>query len=308
MVRNLLVAIMLSFSTICLAQVTTEDVKINNDEIELPGTLTFTSTKVPLLIWVHGSGNVDRNGNQAGLNVGANYIQQFREAINQKGLAFYSFDKRTANARNMPIIRDKGIVFQDFVSDVKETINYFKKDNRFSEIVLIGHSQGSLVAMLASEDADKYVSIAGPAETIDKTIIRQVSGQSAELAELCKSYFIELESTGEIADVDPRLLSLFAKPNQPFFASWMELNPVDEIKKIDQPILLINGDQDLQVPVNDLKQLHESKPKATMVVIKDMNHVLKTVKNQTENYTSYQSPKFKISEELINTIERFVKQ
>ncbi len=306
--RFLLLFITVCFSSTCFAQVTSEEVKINNYEIELPGTLSFSETQVPLLIWVHGSGNIDRNGNQAGMNVGANYIQQFREAITNKGLAFFSYDKRTSNARNMPIIRDKGIVFDDFVADVKEVINHFKKDNRFSEIVLLGHSQGSLVAMLASSEADKYVSIAGPGESIDKTIIRQISGQSAELAELCKKYFVELQSTGEIKDVDQRLLSLFAKPNQPFFASWMELDPLEEIKKVTKPVLLINGDRDLQVPLNDLKQLHQSKPTATMVVIKDMNHVLKTVKNKTENYTSYQTPNFIIAKELITTIEKFVKE
>ena len=58
------------------SKITSEEILIKNDSIELPGTLTFTKAKTPLVIWVHGSGNVDRNGNQAGVNIKANYIKQ----------------------------------------------------------------------------------------------------------------------------------------------------------------------------------------------------------------------------------------
>ena len=46
-----------------LAQVKSEEIVINNLAIQLPGTLTYSQDKSPLIIWVHGSGGVDRNGN-----------------------------------------------------------------------------------------------------------------------------------------------------------------------------------------------------------------------------------------------------
>ena len=76
------------------AQITNEEILIKNDTIELPGTLSYSKKNSPLLIWIHGSGNVDRNGNQ-GTMVKANYIQQFRESINKNEIAFFSYDKRT---------------------------------------------------------------------------------------------------------------------------------------------------------------------------------------------------------------------
>ena len=290
------------------SQVTSEEITINNYEIQLPGTLTYTSETSPLLIWVHGSGNIDRNGNQAGAPVGANYIQQIRQGLNASGLAFFSYDKRTANPTNMRFMEQNGVLFGDFVDDVKEIINHFKYKRKFSSIILIGHSQGSLVSMLASANVDKLISLAGPAESIDKTIIRQVSGQSKELGELCVSYFKQLQDSGEIKKIDPRLITLFAKPNQPFFKSWMEKDPVNIIKNLSKPILIINGDKDIQVPASEAKKLHKANSTSQLVIIKNMNHVLKEIVKSEDNLASYRTPSFPISKELIVSITNFVKE
>ena len=309
MIRVLIITFLSVLSSVMVySQITSEEITINNYEIQLPGTLTYSSETSPLLIWVHGSGNVDRNGNQAGMTVGANYIQQVREKLTASGFAFFSYDKRTANPKNIGFMQQNGVLIGDFVDDVIEVINHFKKRKKFSSITLIGHSQGSLISMLASADVDKVISLAGPAESIDQTIIRQVSGQSKELGELCVSYFKQLKDSGEIKKVDPRLITLFAKPNQPFFKSWIEKDPVKIIKNLDKPILIINGDKDLQVPTSEAKTLHEANSKSALVIIKNMNHVLKEIEKSEDNLASYRNPIFPISKELIVTITRFVKE
>lgn len=289
------------------AQVKSEAILIKNDSIELPGTLTYSNNTDHLIVWVHGSGNVDRNGNQAGMNVGANYIKQFRDAINAKGIAFFSYDKRTANMKNMKFIMNN-LSFDAFASDVQKVIAHFREDGRFKSITLVGHSQGSLVAMLASSKADKYVSLAGPSESIDVTITGQVTKQNAELGKTTAAHFKELKETGDIKEVNPMLLSIFAKPNLPFFKSWMKYTPTDEIKNITIPTLIINGDKDIQVSVEDAKQLHHSKKDGTLKIIKNMNHVIKHIEKDEDNIASYRSPDFPISKELIEVITTFVKQ
>ncbi|NVJ87930.1 MAG: alpha/beta hydrolase [Flavobacteriaceae bacterium] len=293
-------------SILSLTQIKKEEITIENGSIQLPGTLTYTEDNSPLIIWVHGSGNIDRNGNQKPM-VNANYIEQFRVEINKKGIAFFSYDKRTSNSANMKIIQKEGIVFNDFVNDVKKVIQHFKKDNRFSEIILIGHSQGSLIAMLAAENVNKYISLAGAGETIDKTLIRQVSKQSVAYGKIIETHIKELKETGEIKKVNPNLLSLFAKPNQPFMASWMKVNPIEEIKKLSIPVLIINGDKDIQVRVEDANNLHDAKPDATFIIVKNMNHVLKDIEKDEDNIKSYMTPDFKISEELVEVISKFIK-
>ena len=91
---------------ISFAQIKSEEITINNKAIQLPGTLTYSQEKVPLIIWVHGSGPVDRNGNQPAQNVNANYIKQFRDAVNKENIAFFSFDKRTATKNNSAYLKD----------------------------------------------------------------------------------------------------------------------------------------------------------------------------------------------------------
>ena len=155
-IKILVILSFISFLSFGQSEISSEEIIIYNDSIELPGTLTQLkkSKKHPLIIWVHGSGNVDRNGNQKGVNIKANYIKQFRDSINDQA-AFFSYDKRTANSKNLKYLQN--VSFDDLVSDVRKIISNFKDDPRFSEIILAGHSQGSLVAMLAvNESVNKF--------------------------------------------------------------------------------------------------------------------------------------------------------
>ncbi len=287
------------------SEITSEEILIQNDSIELPGTLTFSKANTSLIIWVHGSGNIDRNGNQ-GTIIKANYIKQFRDSINKKDIAFFSYDKRTSNKNNFKYL--KNVIFTDFVNDIKKVIAHFKKDERFTKIILIGHSQGSLIAMLASENIDKYISLAGPSKPIDQTIIEQIKTQSPFMVPIVKAHIKELKETGAIKTVNPLLASLFNKQNQPFFIDWMQYNPSDEIKKLHIPILIINGTKDLQVKVDDAKELHNANPNSTLVIIDNMNHVLKHIDKDEDNMSSYYSADFPISEKLIETIVNFIKK
>ena len=287
--------------TIGFAQITTEEITIQNQAIQLPGTLTYSSEKSPLIIWVHGSGGVDREGNQP------QYIKQFRNAVNKKNIAFFSYDKRTANSKNSEFLKD-GVFFNDFIFDVEEVVSHFKNDNRFSSITLTGHSQGSLIAMMALKNVDKYISIAGAGETIDKILIKQLNAQSPEYGKIAKAHFKELKETGGIREVNPNLMAIFAKPNQEFWSSWLAIDPVTEIKKVTIPTLILNGDKDIQVGIENASKLKAAKPNASFVIIKNMNHILKGIQKEEDNIKSYSAPEFPISKKLIETIVSFIKK
>lgn len=282
------------------AQVKSEEILINNDGVQLPGTLTYTKEKVPLLIWIHGSGGVNRTGGKS------QYIKQFRDEINKNNLAFFSYDKRTSNPKNVVFLK-QGVLFTDFISDAEKVISHFKKDKRFSKIVLVGHSQGSLVAMLASKKVDKFISLAGAGEVIDKIIIRQLSAQNPLITQPLEEAFRELKEKGKIEKVNPNLGTMFSKINQSFWVSWIKYNPTEELRKVTISTLIVNGDKDLQVLISDAEALKKAKPDATYKIIKNMNHVLKKVKDE-DNLKSYFSPNYPLSEELIKTIVEFVKK
>lgn len=287
-----------------------EDILVMNDSIQLPGTLTYHPElkEQPLLIFVSGSGNPDRNGNQPQFGVNGNYIKQFSEAMNQKGIAFFRYDKRNVTTSNIKFIMES-YEFQDLVKDVSAIIDQFKDDKRFSSITLIGHSQGSLVAMMATnEHIDKYISLAGLGESVDKTIIRQYNAQSPELAKVVAAHIDELKSTGTIEDINPMLMGMFAKQNHQFLKSYLKLDPTEEIKTLEIPILVINGTKDVQVEVKDAENLHNANPDSKLVIIDNMNHVLKVIEKDENNLASYMSPDFPLSEELVTTVENFIKK
>jgi hypothetical protein len=290
-------------------EIQTDSVTLYNNTIELPGELTYTKGSIqPLVIFVHGSGNVDRNGNQAGANVKANYIKQLADSLNTLGIAFYRYDKRTANPKNRTQ-NLKQIVFTDLVEDVQVAIKHFKKDKRFNSITLIGHSQGSLTAMLAiNKDVDKYISLAGLGETVEETIVRQITAQSQEIGDAAKQHFEELKKTDTIKNTNQYLAGIFNPANYEFLLSYNAHKPTEAIKKVTIPTLILNGDADLQVRVKDAQMLHEAKPDAILEIIPKMNHVLKEINNPTENQQSYYSANFPLSNKLIEVLSNFIKQ
>jgi len=287
-----------------------EEILITNNSIQLPGTLSYTNSlkSQPLAIFIHGSGNVDRNGNQAKVNINANYIKQLADSLNDRGIAFYRYDKRSATEENLKFMLED-MDFYNFVEDANLAVRKFKNDNRFNSITLIGHSQGSLTAMLAAKkDVDKYVSIAGVSDDMGTFIINSYRLYSEEMGNMAKEQITELKETGTIETVNPALAHLFSKPNQPFFITWAAYHPSKEIKTLKIPVLILHGTTDLQVKVREAEKLHEAHPNSELVLIENMNHVLKTIEKDEDNMKSYYSSDYPLSTKLINTLESFIKK
>ena len=306
---NIFVAIALANITLAQEKVHEEDILIMNDSIQLPGTLSLNPQleSQPLAIFIQGSGNPDRNGNQPLMNVKANYIKQLAHALYENGIAMFRFDKRNVTVANHKYIIEN-YVFEDLVSDAISVIRYFEKDSRFSKTNLIGHSQGSLVGMLAVNEAvSKYVSLAGLGFPADETIIRQVSAQNKELAEAAEQHFNELRENDSIARIHPYLFSIFAPANHTFLLSYIKYDPEEEIKRLNIPVLILNGDLDSQVLEADAEELLKGQPGARLEIISGMNHVLKHLESEQDNVKSYYSDAYPISTELVKILTEFIK-
>lgn len=310
--KKILILCMLLPTLIFAQEVKTEELHLKNGDISLPGTLTIPASKkkTPLIIFVQGSGNPDRNGNQAGTMIQIGYIKTLRDSLNAKGFSFYSYDKRSATLSNLDQLTK--ITFASFTDDANVAIDNFKEDKRFSSIHLIGHSQGSLVGMLAINNRkdnaiSSFISIAGAGKTIDKTIVEQLTSQNPGLGKMAKEQFTELMATDTIKEVNPLLISVFQPVYQKFIKQWAQVDPASEIKKLQIPALILNGDADLQVTTDDAQLLKDAYPKATLKIIPKMNHVLKVVNSVTENQESYTLSNFNISKKLLNVIEDFIR-
>ena len=263
-------------------------------------------TAVPLVILLTGSGPNDRNGNS--IMTRNDSHKQLAQALLANGIATYRYDKRTftqIKKRNI----DPNTSFDNFVQDAQDVIYHFQKDNRFSSIILAGHSQGSLVAMLAINSAiDGFISIAGPAETIDKTIVRQIAVQAPGLDKEAQAIFEKMKTQDKpVTDVQPYLMSILNQEIQPFMKSWMVYDPLVEIKKLTVPVLLINGTRDRQVDPTDAQMLHDAKPDAQLLIINDMDHLFKRVgADDVVAAKSYSDPSFPLHEDLVPALVNFV--
>ena len=286
--------------------VISEEIDMSNGEILIPGTLTYPNkSDIPLVVFIQGSGNVDRNGNQAGTVIQAAYIKALRDSLNNRGIGFYSYDKRTSVPANLVKLKD--IVFEDLVSDARQVIDKFTSDKRFSSLHVIGHSQGSLVGMMSlTPNVRTYISLAGPGVPIDKKIVEQINNQSKELGDLAAKHFQELQETDTIASINPMLVSIFAPQNQKFLKRYAALDPAEEIKKVTVPTLIINGEADIQVSPEDARLLHQALPGSQLEIIPKLNHVLKEVNSLVENQQAYMQPDIPFSLPLLDSLTEFI--
>ncbi|MBU2527485.1 MAG: lysophospholipase [Bacteroidetes bacterium] len=262
--------------------------------------------KPPLAIIIAGSGPTDRNGNQPMIQ--NNSLKYLAEALTNKGVATYRFDKRILTQMKAGTLREEDLSFDDFVTDVRNIVAHFK--NEFSKIYLIGHSQGSLVGMLAAqENVTGFVSISGPAQSIDQVLQKQIGQQAPFLVEEMRVNFAKLRDNKPIEQVNPNLYSIFKPSVQNFMRSWMVYNPTEEIAKLHIPVLIISGENDLQVPMADGDLLYGANQNAEWVLISGMNHVLKIVSEAYgENIQSYNKTDLPISEDLVSEIIAFIQK
>lgn len=302
-----LFAFCLLLSSFAFAQESTSgDISINP---YIDGTLLHasdTAAASPLVIMIQGSGPTDRNGNQAFMKNDS--FKKLAQELAQNGISSFRFDKRIFKMQTMNITEEE-IRFDDFVTDATSAIEYFKENRDFDKIIILGHSQGSLVGMLAAKDrADGFISIAGAGRSIDSIIIEQIEQQAPGLKENAETAFKEMRETGSTRSYNPVLESVFKPGLQPFMLSWMKFDPAEEIEELDMPVLVINGTKDLQVTEKDARELANSSPNAELILLEDMNHVFRQIESDDlENSKSYNEPRRPLHPELVSTIVEFIK-
>ena len=160
----------------------------------------------------------------------------------------------------------------------------------------------------ANGNADAYISIAGAGRPIDEVLLEQIGKQAPFLKEEVQKNLETLKSGTTFELKNQMLASLFRASVQPYMISWIKYNPQTEIKKLQIPTLLINGDKDIQVSVQDAQLLQQAKLNAQLHIIQNMNHVFKEIKgDDAENKAAYTNPDLPISIELSSIITTFIR-
>ena len=263
--------------------------------------------KLPVVLIIAGSGPTDRNGNMGDL-VHTNAYQMIADSLSKKGIASLRYDKRGAGESTAAMGSESDLSFDDGINDAAAFIQMLKADTRFSKVIVLGHSEGSLVGMVAAgrAKADGYISVSGAGERADKIMEQQLNAQSPALASKARILFDSLMNGYPV--VPPADLLMILRPSvQPYIKSWLKYDPQLEIKKLKIPVLIIQGTTDLQVSVQNAHWLKAADPAATLVVVDQMNHVLKNAGTDTkENTGTYTNPDLPIMTEMVKAIEKFI--
>ena len=256
-----------------------------------------------LVIFIGGSGPIDRDGNQSFMK--CDMFKKLAYSLSEKGISSFRYDKRVVTQIRKGKL-DKKITFDDFVSDAIAIIDFF--ESKYNSIVIAGHSQGSLVGLLSiKEGVSGFISLSGAGRTIDMVIEDQISKTAPMLLEDTKKIFKILRSGKITEDFPLPLYSLFNIEIQPFMISWMQYDPNKIIAKIPIPSLIINGDNDLQVDEKEAKLLYNSAQNSEILIVKNMNHVLVEIEgDELKNVKSYNNAELKISEIVIEKMVEFI--
>jgi pimeloyl-ACP methyl ester carboxylesterase len=305
--KKCLIVLILTISYCSLAQ----ESKLISTNISINKHIDGTLLELPdsnlntIAILIAGSGPTDRDGNQNFLK--NNSLKSLAIALANRGISTFRYDKRIVKQLLSNNI-DKNIMFDDFVTDAVSVLGYFKNQNRYKNLVIIGHSQGSLVGMLAAQQgATGFVSLAGAGQEISEVITEQITKTAPMFKEDTKRVFDIMKTGQTTTEYPPALFSIFNPEIQPFIMNWMQYNPAEEIKKLEIPILIINGTKDLQVSVEEAQLLKDAAPNSQLTIIENMNHVLFTIEgDDLENSKSYNEPYRKVDQTLIDTVTIFI--
>ena len=304
--------ILLIFTLLPLLLVAREDqIVLHTPTGDIYGTLLLPDSPlpVPVALIIAGSGPTDRNGNNSILLSPNNSLKYLAEGLEHNGIASLRFDKRGIGESKAAMVKEDDLRFETYIDDVKLWIQLLSKDKRLSAIIVTGHSEGSLIGMIASAQKVKaFVSIAGSALPADEIIREQLSSQPKPVQDMVLPALDTLKQGKMLQNVSPALYSLLRPSVQPYMISWMQYDPCKELSKLHIPILIIQGTTDLQVPAHHAEMLATANNGAKKKIIESMNHVLKhcASMDRMEQMATYTASDLPLSENLIPAIVEFI--
>ncbi|MFJ7684026.1 alpha/beta hydrolase family protein [Peribacillus butanolivorans] len=266
----------------------------------------------PVMIIIAGSGPTDKDGNSIALPGKNNSLKMLAESLAEKGIASIRYDKRGVGENMNLAGKEEELRFEQYIEDAAAWVQFAKKDSRFSKVGIIGHSEGSLIGMAAAKktETDTFISLAGAGEPIDQVLLKQLEEQlTPKLLTESKDILTKLKQGKQVETVSEDLQSIFRPSVQPYMISWIQYNPRELVKELTIPVLIVNGNRDIQVASTNAEALHKAKGDSELLILEKMNHVLKEAPVDRErNLATYTNPELPLSSGLVDGIIEFLNE
>ncbi|WGR99508.1 alpha/beta hydrolase [Bradyrhizobium sp. ISRA443] len=288
-----------------LASAAADESKIRVGPIDAVLTVPPGVPKPPVALLIAGSGSTDHDGNGPQLKPAT--LKKLSEQLVARGIATLRYDKRGAGGWKKEFGRPENFRFKDFVDDAVSLIEYLRASGRFARIAVVGHSEGGLVALLAVQRApiDRLVLLATAARKQGDLLKAQLEKQlpADKYAPLGKA--IDDIMAGQIVDPPPAGLAI-APSMQPGMASAFNEDPIEPMKKVTGPTLIVAGGRDHQLARLDLLALTAADIAAKSLWLPDMNHVLVDVTDEADDVASYNQPDRALDPAMIDAVAAFI--
>ncbi|RDC58874.1 hypothetical protein HME9302_02547 [Alteripontixanthobacter maritimus] len=281
---------------------------------ELAGTLLAPAEGKPLVLIIPGSGPTDRDGNSP-LGISASTYRMLAEDLAARGIGSLRIDKRGMFGSAAAVKDANAVTIDDYVQDIAAWIAAARMETSAECIWLAGHSEGGLVALSAAGEVDNLcglILIAAPGRPLGMIMREQFTANPMNAPILPDAMAaIDALEAGERVDVSamhPALQGVFAPQVQGFLIDLFARDPAALIADTDLPVLIVQGEADIQVASADAKALSTAQPVARFASLPGVNHVLKDVGNadRAQNMASYANPELPIAPTVTVAIADFV--
>jgi uncharacterized protein len=290
--------------------------------IEIPGptgplraTLQSSSAAHgPVALIIPGSGPTDRDGNNP-LGVRAASYRLLAEGLAARGVTTVRIDKRGVAGSAAAVADGNAVTIDDYVTDVRSWIATIRARTGASCVWLLGHSEGGLVALRAAQavpDICGLVLVATAGRPLGEVIRGQLAAApaAAPIRGEANAIIDSLEA-GKQVDVtlaSPFLQQLFAPQLQGFLINAFSYDPAQLLRGYAKPVLILQGTRDIQVGEQDARLLEQADPSATLVLLPDVNHMLKSIASDDRkaNAATYGNPDLPLAPGVVDSIAKFL--
>jgi uncharacterized protein len=287
------------------ARASAEDAAIRVGAINAVLTAPSDVEKPPVAVLIAGSGSTDHDGN--GPQIKPATLKKLSEQLVARGIATLRYDKRGAGGWRPELGRPEDFRFKDYVDDAAALVDYLRGSGKFSRIILVGHSEGGLVAILSARrvQIDGLVLLATAARRQGDLLKAQLEKKTApdQFAPIAKA--IDTIMSGGIVDPTPPGLPI-PPAMQPGIASAFVEDPITPLKLIVRPVLIAAGGRDRQIARLDFVALSTASPAAKTIWLAEMNHVLVDVADDDDDAASYNQPERPLDSSLIDAVAAFI--
>jgi len=261
----------------------------------LAGTMIESAVGAPVVLIIPGSGPTDRNGDNP-LGVKGGVYRQLAVGLAARGIASVRVDKRGMFGSHAAVADANDVTIADYAGDVRSWIAVIRKRTGAPCVWVLGHSEGGLVALVAAQSAPDICGlllVAAMGRPLADVMRQQFKANPANAPVLGQALAaidsLEAGKTFDPAGLHPVLAPMFATKVQAYLIDFFRYNPAKLAAAYKGPMLVLQGNRDLQVTLEDASILKNAHLSAKLVIVPGVNHVLKPVAGDTmaANFATY---------------------